>query len=76
MPVVIPLRLVTTIRAGTGLAQVMIAGSGIRRSMATKGAVGVVFPEAELPAFFPLKNAAIFDFDGPAKGEDGRDALN
>ena len=64
-------------RAGTGLAQVMMAGSGIRRSMATKGAVGVVFPEAELPVFFePLKNAAIFDLEGPDKGEDGRDALN
>lgn len=75
--VVLPFKLVTTIRAGTGLAQVRIAGSGKRRSTAMNGAVGVVLPEVDPLVFFePPKKEAILDLLGSPVGEDGIFMLN
>jgi len=75
--VTLPFRLVTTSRAGTGLAQVKIAGSGKRMSTAMNGAVGVVLPEVD-PLFFfePPKKEAILDLLGITVGAGGMFMLN
>ncbi|KAG9966661.1 hypothetical protein KCU61_g358, partial [Aureobasidium melanogenum] len=76
-PVVLPFKLVTTIRAGTGLAQVKIAGSGKRRSTAMNGAVGVVLPDVDSLVFFePPKKEAILDLLGSAVDAEGMLMLN
>ena len=67
----------TTSRAGTGLAQVRIAGSGKRMSTAIKGAVGVVLPDADPVVFLePPKKEAILDLLGTTVGVDGTLMLN
>jgi hypothetical protein len=68
---------VTTRRAGTGLAQVRIAGSGKRMSTAINGAVGVVLPDVDPVVFFePLKKEAILDLLGTTVGVGGMFMLN
>ena len=75
--VVAPLRLVIISRTGTGLAQVKMAGSGMRMSTAMNGAVGVVAPETVSVVFLePPKNEAILDLLEAAVGVVGRFTLN
>jgi hypothetical protein len=75
--VVLPFKLVTTRRAGTGFAHVRIAGSGKRMSTAMNGAVGVVLPDVESLVFFePPKKEAILDLLGTAVGVGGILMLN
>jgi hypothetical protein len=75
--VILPFKLVTTRHAGTGFAQVRIAGSGKRMSTAMNGAVGVVLPDVDSLFFFePPKKEAILDLLGTAVGVGGMFMLN